>query len=427
MIIATLLAMQVAGCAPDGPPAEKPNGEPDIVRGFNISVPGGNIYVNEPLLKLAKNRDELAGVLAHEAGHMVKHHVANRIANAGRVGTGASVVSVLSQIVLGPLAGAGIDYAIGQGAASQDASLSRHIEAEADEEGARIMAASNTFNPYGLIWFFQTMSATYGPGQNNYLRSHPLDAQRIADLQHQLVVVLKTELKNALHRTHGTGPIAHEYAVGFLVPHMVAAHYFFAGKAFHQWLPSWFGPSDPAVVRGFFLGGNGHVPWAAWLLPGVLTRRHATADPTAAMVDAPTPNGAIRLGPAHGSLACSGADDSSRHNLIAADRPQRAGLAYLALGDWHGAQEIGGRCWYSGTPETDDFGNGGGGGGEALVVDVAGSNDIPVVVRYRIGRFAWVRIEAALHNATEGFGVAAPLIGRYVPSWAQIGLAGLIA
>jgi len=32
----------------------------------------------------------------------------------------------------------------------------------------------------------------------------------------------------------------------------------------------------------------------------------------------------------------------------------------------------------------------------------------------------------ALHNATEGFGVAAPLIGRYVPSWAQIGLAGLI-
>ncbi|MGZ3498296.1 MAG: multicopper oxidase domain-containing protein [Vulcanimicrobiaceae bacterium] len=32
-----------------------------------------------------------------------------------------------------------------------------------------------------------------------------------------------------------------------------------------------------------------------------------------------------------------------------------------------------------------------------------------------------------LHNATEGFGVAAPLSGRVVPSWAQIGLAGLIA
>lgn len=33
----------------------------------------------------------------------------------------------------------------------------------------------------------------------------------------------------------------------------------------------------------------------------------------------------------------------------------------------------------------------------------------------------------ALHNATEGFGVVAPLVGRYIPSWLQIGLAGLIA
>jgi ZIP family zinc transporter len=33
----------------------------------------------------------------------------------------------------------------------------------------------------------------------------------------------------------------------------------------------------------------------------------------------------------------------------------------------------------------------------------------------------------ALHNATEGFGVAAPLAGRVVPTWAQLGLAGLVA
>ena len=33
----------------------------------------------------------------------------------------------------------------------------------------------------------------------------------------------------------------------------------------------------------------------------------------------------------------------------------------------------------------------------------------------------------ALHNATEGFGVAAPLTGKVVPTWAQIGLAGLVA
>ena len=64
------------------------------------------------------------------------------------------------------------------------ADLSRHIEAQADEEGARIVAATKTYNPYGLLWFFQTMTATYGPGQASWLRSHPLDAQRVADLQH---------------------------------------------------------------------------------------------------------------------------------------------------------------------------------------------------------------------------------------------------
>jgi ZIP family zinc transporter len=33
----------------------------------------------------------------------------------------------------------------------------------------------------------------------------------------------------------------------------------------------------------------------------------------------------------------------------------------------------------------------------------------------------------ALHNATEGFGIAAPMAGRMVPTWGQIALAGLVA
>jgi ZIP family zinc transporter len=33
----------------------------------------------------------------------------------------------------------------------------------------------------------------------------------------------------------------------------------------------------------------------------------------------------------------------------------------------------------------------------------------------------------ALHNATEGFGIAAPLAGRVIPSWGQLALAGVVA
>ena len=159
-----------------------------IVRGDSanaFSVPGGNIYVNEPLLRLAKNRDELAGVLAHETGHMVLHHVAKHMAALQKKSTVASVGSVLAQVVLGPLAGAAIDYGSQYAVAGSDAAQSRHIEAEADEEGARIMAATGQYNPYGMVWFFQIMTETYGPGQNSWLRDHPLDEARITDLQNQ--------------------------------------------------------------------------------------------------------------------------------------------------------------------------------------------------------------------------------------------------
>ncbi len=140
---------------------------------------------------------------------------------------------------------------------------------------------------------------------------------------------------------------------------------------------------------------------AAWLLPGVLTRRHAATDPTEPMDAAATPEGAARIGLAHGSVASFGSDEASTHNRIAPDRPARAGLAYLALGDWHGAQEIGPRCWYSGTPETDDFSTGGAGGGEALVVTLDSPRAVPEVVRHRVGRFLWQRMEVALNNAAD--------------------------
>jgi hypothetical protein len=118
---------------------------------------------------------------------------------------------------------------------------------------------------------------------------------------------------------------------------------------------------------------------AACLLPGVLTRRHAAGDPTAEMDDMATPEGAPRIGIAHGSVTSFGTDTSSTHNLIALDRPKRAGLAYMALGDWHGAQPVGDRCWYSGTHETDDFSTGGAGGGEALRVELFEPGDIDVL------------------------------------------------
>ncbi|WP_419728163.1 metallophosphoesterase family protein [Lichenicola sp.] len=131
-----------------------------------------------------------------------------------------------------------------------------------------------------------------------------------------------------------------------------------------------------------------------WLLPAVLDRRHAFGDPTAGMDEVATPEGALRIGLAHGSVRSFGSDPSAAHNLIAADRATRSGLAHLALGDWHGMVAAGERSWYSGTPEPDGFDRGGDGGGSALLVSLEGA--VPVATPHPVGRFVWRRESAML-------------------------------
>ncbi|MCS6855029.1 MAG: metallophosphoesterase [Elioraea sp.] len=145
----------------------------------------------------------------------------------------------------------------------------------------------------------------------------------------------------------------------------------------------------------------------AWLLPAPLTARRAGEDPTAWMDEAPTPEGAIRIGLGHGSIAGFGGEEGAEANPIAQDRARRAGLAYLALGDWHGRKRIDDRTWYCGTPEPDRFRLDPDGdgmrcvGGEALAVAIDGTAAPPRVQPVAIGRFVWRRCEATLTAADQ--------------------------
>ena len=131
----------------------------------------------------------------------------------------------------------------------------------------------------------------------------------------------------------------------------------------------------------------------AWLLPAVLQRRHTLSDLTAYMDDAPTPEGALRVGMAHGSVIGFGSGEEAQNNPIAIDRAVRAGLAYLALGDWHGFRQINERTVYAGTPEVDRFDTGGNGGGECVVVAMDGPMAPPRLSVHRTGRFTWRKFE----------------------------------
>lgn len=131
----------------------------------------------------------------------------------------------------------------------------------------------------------------------------------------------------------------------------------------------------------------------AWILPAVLKRRHILTDLTAYMDETETPPDALRIGLAHGSVVGFGGEAESEHNPVALDRARRAGLAYLALGDWHGFCQIDARTIYSGTPETDRFTTGGGGGGEAVVVTLHGPRAEPEIKRCKTGRYIWKKLD----------------------------------
>jgi DNA repair exonuclease SbcCD nuclease subunit len=134
------------------------------------------------------------------------------------------------------------------------------------------------------------------------------------------------------------------------------------------------------------------------LLPAPLHHRRTLTDPTAYMDGATLPGALPRIGLAHGSVTGFGSS-RDKPNFIAPDRPERAGLAYLALGDWHGQKKISDRCWYSGTPETDAFDVSG--GGKALLVEVEGPRALPKVTPLQIGSYTWITLHENINSRAD--------------------------
>ncbi|GLK72738.1 DNA repair exonuclease [Ancylobacter dichloromethanicus] len=129
------------------------------------------------------------------------------------------------------------------------------------------------------------------------------------------------------------------------------------------------------------------------LLPAPCTTRRPGRDLTEWMDAEATPEGTARLGLAHGAIR-SFSEDAVAGDVIAPDRARRAGLAYLALGDWHGAVEVDPRTRYCGTPEPDRFKHER--PGEALLVSLAGPAALPQVTALPTASFAWRELDLHL-------------------------------
>lgn len=139
------------------------------------------------------------------------------------------------------------------------------------------------------------------------------------------------------------------------------------------------------------------------LLPAPLTAKATMRDPTRWMDDAATADAVFRIGMAHGSVHGFGSEGECQVPLDA-DRVASARLDYLALGDWHGMKEIGPRCWYSGTPEPDNFAASAKGNVLAVTLEQAGGSAGSAritVMPVATGHYTWARLEREVRSTAD--------------------------
>ena len=140
----------------------------------------------------------------------------------------------------------------------------------------------------------------------------------------------------------------------------------------------------PANLRAITSDAPVELAPGHWLLPAPCTQRRPGRDLTEAM-SAPTPAGAWRIGLGHGAITDFSGEEGAT-GIIPPDRAARAGLDYLALGDWHGQMRVGPETWYSGTPEPDGFKHDA--PGRALFVTLDGPAQVTPV---ETAQFRWMR------------------------------------
>lgn len=147
-----------------------------------FALPGGKVGVYTGIFKVARNQDQLAGVIAHEIGHVVSRHHNERITRQLGAQTGLGILGSL----LGSRYGEGVGNTAQQvgGVAAQGLFLlpnSRTQESEADVVGQQLMAKAG-FDPRGAVALWQNMAASGGARQPEFLSTHPDPQSRLREL-----------------------------------------------------------------------------------------------------------------------------------------------------------------------------------------------------------------------------------------------------
>jgi len=160
----------------------------DVKEPNAFALPGGYMFVNAGTILMADDESELAGVMAHEIGHVAACHAARGQTR----GTLAQLAMIPVVIMTGGIAGIGVNQAANLGIPAAFSKFSRTFEAQADYLGVQY-AYKAGYDPNGMINFFEKLQALEKrrPGFAMKLYGdHPQTPDRIAKSQKEIGSIL---------------------------------------------------------------------------------------------------------------------------------------------------------------------------------------------------------------------------------------------
>ena len=141
-----------------------------------FAAPGGYVLVTRGLYEILDGEAQLAGVLGHEIGHIVRRHHVTVMQKSSAISAGAQLAQARDRSAL-------VANLIGTGAEIFARGLDKSAEFEADQIGV-VLAARAGYSPYGLIEVLHKLSARGSEDSSLALlfKTHPHPGERLSQL-----------------------------------------------------------------------------------------------------------------------------------------------------------------------------------------------------------------------------------------------------
>jgi Zn-dependent protease with chaperone function len=147
-----------------------------------FALPGGPIHINLGTIQAADNEAQLAGVMAHEMGHVIMRHSTNMMSKQALAQAPLAILGGL----MGNGKGAQIAQMVGSvGLGSVFLKYSRDAENQADLVGTGIMHDAG-YNPQAMVDFFHKLEEEGGARGPQFMSDHPNPGNRAQSVANEM-------------------------------------------------------------------------------------------------------------------------------------------------------------------------------------------------------------------------------------------------